>query len=470
MSARSIRTRLLAGTALGVAATFVVSGVLVYLLTRSQLRAQFDDALATRAHALTALIEQEGGGIETELARDDDGKQYAELWSDTGKVLWRSRALGHRDLDRVLREHQGIALAEVTLPDGRAGKQATIVFVPHQDTEDGPAAAPSKLRFAVARDTDDIDGTIAALGRILALVGIAATLLGVGLMALAVRFGLRPVRDLARAIAELRATDLGARLDTARSPAELRPVIERLNDLLHRVEAAFARERELTAEVAHELRTPMAGLRLKLELALERERTPERYRTALADSLAICLHTQRIVEGVLSLARLDAGMMAVERSSVAVDGIVRDALATHDARASERGLTVTPELAPVELAADADKLRLVIDNLIDNAVSYADDGGTIAIVVRPRDGGAEIEVANTGCTLAPDDAANVFERFWRGDRARTQSADGRAHGGIGLALCKKLVELMGGTIEARIDGGRFVATVVLSGTSEDVDR
>jgi signal transduction histidine kinase len=96
---------------------------------------------------------------------------------------------------------------------------------------------------------------------------------------------------------------------------------------------------------------------------------------------------------------------------------------------------------------------MVIGNLLDNAISYVDDGGEVAVRLRGR----RLEIENTGCTLAPADAAHVFERFWRGDAARSAGT----HAGLGLALCKKLVGLLGGTIAARVDGRRFIVEVIL---------
>jgi two-component system, OmpR family, heavy metal sensor histidine kinase CusS len=435
---------------IGVAVTFAIAGVLVFALARKQMRAQFDDSLIDRATALTALIEQEGNSIETDLGREETGREFHQLWHSSGKVLRRSRSL-ETDLARL-----APGVEEVVLPDGRPGKQATIVFQPHQDTEDGPPGPPMALTFALARDTADVDAAIGALGRVLVLVGLAATLLAVALLVVAVRFGLQPARELATSIAELRESNLAARLDAARTPAELRPVVERLNDLLKRVEGAFARERELTAEVAHELRTPMAGLRATIELALDRERTSERYRTALADCLAICVQTERMVESLLSLARLDAGSIQVQRSTVEVDVLVRDAIARHLDRATSRRLAIDSELAATTASTDPEKLRVIVDNLLDNAVSYADEGGMIRVALAEQ----RITIENTGCTI--EDATKVFDRFWRGDRARSSGT----HAGIGLALCRKLVDLLGGSIAARVEDRRFI--VVVSLTSDDV--
>ena len=448
MRLRSIRARLLTGTAFGVAVTFAISGVLVYVLARSQIYAQFDDALVMRARALSALVEQEGTTIETELGRQEIETEYFQLWNAGGAVLQRSKSLGASELPRSDSE---LEIENVTLPDGAAGRQVVFTFHPHQDPEDGPPGVPARLTFALARSTHEADATIAALGRVLALVGIAATLLALGLLAAAVRFGLHPVRELALAIAELRESNLAARLDAARSPAELRPVVDRLNDLLARLERAFARERELTAEVAHELRTPLAGLRATIELALDRERTPERYRVALGDCLSICVQTARTVESLLSLARLDAGMVAAVRTPVELDELVREAVVPHAARVAERKLVLHTELAQITRETDRDKLRVVLDNVIENATTYVDEAGTVTVELTA----AHIVVSNTGCTMAKEDLAHVFDRFWRGDKARSSGT----HGGVGLALCRKLVELLGGTITAAMTGDRFVITI-----------
>ncbi len=446
MRLHSIRARLLTGTVVGVAVTFAVSGVLVYLLARSQIYAQFDDALEMRARALSALVEQEGTKIETELDRQEIDSEYFQLWDANGQVLQRSKSLGKGDLVRT-----ELVVANVAMPDGAAGRQVAFTFHPHQDPEDGPLARPSTLTFALAKPTREADATIAALGRVLVLVGFAATFLALGLLAAAVRFGLHPVRELALAIAELRESNLAVRLDAARSPAELRPVVDRLNDLLGRLERAFVRERELTAEVAHELRTPLAGLRATLELALDRERTPDRYRAALGDCLAICVQTARTVETLLSLARLDAGMVAAARTPVELDELVREAVVPHTARIADRRLVLETELAQVSRGTDRDKLRVVLDNVIENATTYVDEGGTIRIELTA----ARIVVSNTGCTMSDDDLSHVFDRFWRGDKARAAGT----HGGVGLALCRKLVELLGGTITAERVGDRFVVEI-----------
>ena len=449
----SIRNRLLAGTAIGVALAFAIGAILIYTITRTQLSSQFDDNLAARARSLAALIEQDGNTIETDLGREELATEFHQLWTLSGTPLRRSRSLAKHDLARTANSIGSIAMDQVTLPDGRTGRQAAFVFRPVQDLEDAPPNPPATLVLAVARDTDELDATIARLGRVLVIVGFAMTLVCVALLAIVVRLGLRPVTDLARSISELREGDLAKRIDGARTPQELRPVVDRLNELLRRLEAAFSRERELTAEVAHELRTPIAGLRATIEVALDRVRTPERYRSALDDCLAICIQTERVVESLLSLARLDAGMVAVKREPVDLDEIVRSVIAA-------RGkVAIETELAAGSLATDPDKLRVIVQNLVDNAISYAEPGGAIRVETTDT----TLVVSNpTSIT----DASRVFERFWRADQARSAGA----HAGLGLPLCKKLVELLGGTIRADARDRRFSVTVVLPAATSDANH
>lgn len=434
----SIRARLMVGTAIGVAAMFAIASVVIYWVTRSSLYAQFDDGLAARARTLSALVEQEGDAIETDLAREEVAGEYHQLWVGD-RVLRRSRSLGSGSL------RPAAAIEHVVLPDGRAGRQATLRFSPHQSADEVPRAAPIEATFAVARGVEEVETATATLRRVLILVGSSATLLTLAILLLAIRIGLRPVDRLASSIAELRES---GRLVAAASPRELQPVVARLNELLDRVEGAVARERELTADVAHELRTPLAGLRATIELARSRDRTPERYVAALDDCLAIVLQTERTITTLLALARLDAGQGGARRDEVALGELVSEVLGGIELQARK---LVVERAGEATWVTDRDKLRVVLANLLDNAAAYADVGGTIRIELAAK----AIVVSNTGCTLKPEDAGRVFERFWRGDQARNE----RGHVGLGLALSKKLIEVQGGTLTAEVIDGRFVVTI-----------
>ena len=459
----SIGKRLLVGAALAVSLAFLASGAVVLVLTRATLRAQLDEGLVAKAHALAALVEQDGDTLESDLdgARDSaaSGDLY-EVWDDRARVVARSAALASRHLERAAVFDPGdVAFTEIVLARGERGRQVTLRFQPRADIEDLAGQPRQAATIAVARSSAGVDDAIARIGRVLAGVGAVGTLVCLLVLGWVIRFGLSPLRALASAIAEIREGDLTARLATASTPEELRPVVERLNELLGRLGIALTRERELTAEVAHELRTPLAGLRATIEVAIDRDRPAERYRTALTSCLAICTQTERVVETLLSLARLDAGTIVATAEPVEVDELVREVLATMSARARARRIEVFTELPPITLDTDREQLRIIVHNLVDNAVSYANEGGELRVELFD----ATLRISNTGCVLSAAQIERVCDRFWRGDQARTTGT----HAGLGLALCHKLAGLLGTPLRIEAVDGRFVATVALSRRSTE---
>jgi heavy metal sensor kinase len=458
---RSLRSRLLAGTGLGAVLVLAAAGLAVYVLVRARLVAEFDHALADKARSLAILVEQEGDEVEVEFAEHPLREfqagvrpEYYQLWLLDGTVLARSPSLGHGNLDRIAGPAHSPACRWVVLPDGRRGRTAGILFHPVGEGRRSSRSAASSdppLTLVVARDTSQVEGTLGHLRLFLGGVGAAAVVLSLAVLAWVVRSGLRPVSHLAAQIGGLDEGDLGARLDVPDAPAELAPVVERLNDLLGRLERAFAQQKALTADVAHELRTPLAGLQATLEVALSRDRDTDAYRAAMSDCLAICRQTERMVDSLLCLARIDAGEATVHAESVRLHDLLRECWRALADRARGRALqvewNVDPELA---LHSDRDKLRLILSNVLDNAVSYADAGGRIWIQAASPDGRIQISVANTGSHLSQDEAERVFERFWRGDEARAATG---VHCGLGLSLCKQLVDLLGGSIHVQSAAG-----------------
>jgi signal transduction histidine kinase len=457
----SLRTRLLVGTIVAVAATFVAVGVIATRMTRSSMQAQFDDALVAKGEELAAQVEEDDGKTTSEIdPKTLTANEAFEVWVD-GKVLAKSPSLGTEDLVPAADR----AMTVATLPGGLVAQQITLRGLPRPEPddhgngsereEDDVKAAHTALppiAVVLARSTIEVDSSTHRITGVLIGVGLVGIALCVVVMLIIIQTGLAPVRALASAIAAVRADELTSRVESASTAAELVPIAQRLDELLARLAAAFARERELTAEVGHELRTPLAGLRATLELALDRERPADKYRAALVQSLAITLETERVVEALLSLARLDAGQAVAHATPVDLDQLVRDVMPTIATRVAERKIELVTELEPVTLTTDRDKLRLVFVNLFDNAVTYANEGGEIRVTLI----GTVLRVSNTGCALGAEQAAHVFDRFWRADKARETG-----HVGIGLALCKKLVELLGGTIDVAVRNGRFIATVAL---------
>lgn len=278
---------------------------------------------------------------------------------------------------------------------------------------------------------------------------------------------LRPLRRMSEAIAGITPGTPGQVVTVSGLPSELTPVQGRLNDLLARVDATLAREQQTTANIAHELRTPLAGLRAKLELALQREREPQEIAALCRDGLGTMTVLQSLVDNLLLLTRLEAGQERPRREAVEVAELVASAWALHQPAARVRQITLERRLEPaLSLLTDGDKLRAVLSNLLSNAVAYATPNSVVTLSGHEQgDGRIRLTIANEGTTITHAQAERVFEPFWRGDAARTVE---RGHCGLGLPLVRRLVGVLHGTVAVSVKDGRFTVLVVLPADVEDI--
>lgn len=474
----SLRRRLLGWTIGGMALLLAVFAVVVYMAIERALVGGFDDGLAATAWAIAASVKEEPGEIEVEFDerempefRRPDRPAYFELWREDGRVLQRSSSLAERGLDRRESAVGAAAFYPLALPDGRPGRAVILRFRPRvedeqegeDEREDERAAAPpvvsQLVTLVVARETAGLERSLAMLRWLLAGAGGGTILLTLLVASVVVRRGLRPLDALAARIAGIREDNLSAALPEAGMPAEMAPVVRRLNELLARLEEAFQRERALTADVAHELRTPLAGMRSTMEVALSRARAAGDYQQALRDCLSIVCQTQAMADNLLTLARLEGGQTVLRVQEVRLAELVEVCWRPHAPAVRARGIAYESRLpGDLNVGADRDILAMVLSNLLANAAEHTDDGGRIEIEGRSAGGTAELAISNTGCRLTPEQAAHVFDRFWRGDAAR---ADTGAHGGLGLTLVERGVAALGGSVAVRVDGGVFAVALIL---------
>jgi two-component system heavy metal sensor histidine kinase CusS len=269
--------------------------------------------------------------------------------------------------------------------------------------------------------------------------------------AIAIRKGLAPIGKLAVRADAIDAHRLGERLPVEELPRELRPAVVRINELLSRLEASFARERQLGADVSHELRTPIAGLRSILEVASSRERAPSDYRDAMRDALGVVEQMGRLCENLLLMARLDARRVEMDRVEVELRSLVDECFSKHAADAEKRGLTFENRVAPgFSVQSDREMLRIVLENLIGNAVAYTSPGGWLAVDQGDASGDV-VAVRDSGPPIPDGALEKIFERFVRLDAARS---GGEEHSGIGLSLVRSLCDALSLSVAAenRPDG------------------
>jgi two-component system heavy metal sensor histidine kinase CusS len=296
------------------------------------------------------------------------------------------------------------------------------------------------VRAAMDRTEDEelLEGHRRRLAHVLGLSLLACALGGYALA----RRGVRPIRAVTDTARRIGPAALAERIDTAGLPAEVRDLADTFNKMLVRLEGAFARLSRFSADIAHELRTPVNNLRGEIEVALGKPRTPDEYRDALGSCLEECGRLTRLIDSLLFLARSENGeALPTEPVDVAAElAAVREFF---EPPAAEAGVALLVD-APAGLSVPADRtlFQRAVANLVANALAHTPAGGTVTLAAAREETGVRVEVRDTGGGIAPDDLPHVFDRFYRADRVRNSSA-GRV--GLGLAIVKGIVEWHGGT-------------------------
>ncbi len=281
------------------------------------------------------------------------------------------------------------------------------------------------------------------------------------------RRGIRPVEAISATARRIRSTTLAERIDPRGLPAELRNLAETFNGMLDRLEDSFARLAQFSADIAHELRTPVNNLRGEAEVALSRARTPEEYRDVLGSSLEECGRLARMIDSLLFLARSESPRTHLRREPVDVRRELDAVREFFEATAADAGVGLAVD-APAGLVAGVDRAlwQRAVSNLVANALAHTPAGGSVTVSARAEAGGAVIGVSDTGCGVAPEHLPHLFDRFYRVDRARSSNGGGGV--GLGLAIVKRIVELHGGAVEIVSEVGTGTEVVLRFPTQQPV--
>jgi two-component system sensor histidine kinase QseC len=458
---RSIRGRLVAALLLGLGVLFVAAASLVYTQTRAILVEDFRASLRGELRAMGAhLWVDPTGAVYVDWTEEllpefgAQGDMAFQLWLEEGTRVQRSPLLeqGHGDLPRLGGTVKQPAYGEARLPDGRPALTASTRVVPRptfdpSTTEHDPAVLTRQVELAVARDATPLEARLARLRWLMVTTGVGLPLATALLVALVVRRGLRPLDRVAARAAAIDRLGAGARFPLDGLPAELEPICERLNGLLERLEQLLEREKRFTSDAAHELRTPIAELRILTEVALRFADDGEHARRALTQAHDIARQMGAMVASLLALARKDAMSADVVREPVDVAALFDAAFDPVAGRAAARGLSLRVN-APESLVVDSDPslLKGIFGNLLANACEYSPTGTRIQATLRARNGGFQLELGNLTQDLDAADLEHLFEPFWRKEGSRGD----KGHFGLGLALARNLAELVGMTLEARM--------------------
>ena len=415
---------------------------------RKSLTRQYDATLSSQAKALASLIHVKADGKHEFDFADEmmpefnrhKFPQYFQIWLSDATVLERSRSLGTRLLPRFEGKLRKPEFRDIHTEEGRRGRAVSYRFIPQLDHEEnGEVTTQSR---AALRDNLPVTIVVAqsrkplqrVLDKLFLIILLGALLLpagGVLLVSWSVRRGLSPLDDLARQVQLITPAKLDHRFEVKNAPVEVRPVEEKLNDLLSRLEAAFKREKRFTSDVSHELRTPLAEAMTAVEM-MQRWPDDHEIRTSSASNALEALNQmQQLIERLLLLIRADAENLALEKVPVDLAAMTRGIASNFEDAAKQRNLSIKLDTAePVTVESDPVLLHSILRNLFDNAVSHGAEGSELEVHVESLSSAVGWRIRNSAPQLTSQDLSEMFQPFWRKDDSRT----GDVHSGVGLSL------------------------------------
>ncbi len=313
----------------------------------------------------------------------------------------------------------------------------------------------SRYTIQLAQDRSTDEEFTKHFGILLAAV-LACGVFASALIAITVtKRALRPLSEMTRSFEQIRPTHLSERVAPTGWPRELQPLAVAFDDMLDRLEDSFTRLSQFSADLAHELRTPIANILGEAQVTLTRARTPEEYREVIESTAAECERLSAIVDNLLFLARTDAAREHIERTQFDGRAALEKIAAYYQAVAEDRHIAITLS-GEGEVFADQVLFNRALSNVVDNALRFTPDSGAIQISLAVHSAYSEITISDTGSGIEPKHLPRLFDRFYRVDPSRS------SHGvGLGLALVKSIVDLHGGsaTLNSEVDRG---TTVVLT--------
>jgi two-component system heavy metal sensor histidine kinase CusS len=281
------------------------------------------------------------------------------------------------------------------------------------------------------------------------------------------RRGLRPVAEITEMAARIRSSTLDERIETSGLPAELFALAGTFNDMLDRLEESFNRLSRFSADIAHELRTPVNNLRGEAEVALGKSRSPEEYREVLGSCLEECARLSRIIDSLLFLARAESPETQIAREPLDVGRELAAVRDFYEAAAVEAGVTLRLScLEGVVVDLDRTLFQRALGNLVANALAHTAAGGAVTVSACRESDAVRVMVTDTGCGIPEAHLPHVFDRFYRVDDARS-TASGRV--GLGLAIVKTIAGLHHGaaTIQSEVGKGTGITlTFPLEGAAD----
>jgi two-component system heavy metal sensor histidine kinase CusS len=450
----SLATRLTAWYAGSAFALVLAATGYLYWTSVTNLDREDDQLLGDRVRALRTVMQNRPGDtaairqeVEEEWEAHERTRVHMRISGEGGKVVVEtpgmSQLLPSSSFPAPAAE-PGTG-ADVGSAKGRAFRVLTV------DAADGSTKHPPYI-IQVAMDRSLELELQADYRRNLFLVLGTALVVCAGIGYQIARRGIRPIHQITDTARRIRPTNLGERITPDGLPAELLTLADTFNQMLDRLEESFVRLSRFSADLAHELRTPVYSLRGEVEVTLSKSRTPEEYRAVLGSNLEECGRLAHMIDRLLFLARAENPETQVKKEPCDVGQELKTVCEFYGLSAAEAGVRLAVTVDD-NVQADLDRplFQRAVGNVVTNALAHTPPGGSVTLTATGDSGSTRIEVVDTGCGIPTDHLPHVFDRFYRGDHARS-SKNGSV--GLGLAIVRSIMDLHGGTAEIASEVGR----------------
>lgn len=445
MNRMSLTTRLSLLFMLAVTAVWGVAGLTLNSLSQHHFMQLDRQTLTEKLHATQNI-----------LAELNSLDQFAQV-----KPRLRALLGAHRDLTAIILDSQGAELfaepSPVNLPPHWRESPSNELWQ-WQDRGhmfrglSAQATVPSQstpLRVLLLLDITPHMSFFNALQRWFWIGLVLSALVSIGLGWLVARSGLRPLRQVTQVAASISATSLHARLPVHSTPLELQPLVNSFNAMLERLDDAFKRLSDFSADIAHELRTPVSNLMTQTEVVLCKPRDSEAYQETLYANLDDLKRMTRMIDDMLFLAKADNGLLIPEHQPIALEAVVGKLFEYYRLLADERGIELHLQ-GHGQINGDRLMLDRAIANLLSNALRYTPNGATIQVSIEQQPQATVLSLSNPGPSIADEHLARLFDRFYRADAARRE---GHSNVGLGLAISRSIMTAHQGRIDCSCANG-----------------
>ncbi len=446
---RTLAFRLSAAYSLAGLLLVILATASLYIVLRTELDRSTELFLADKLNVLHTMLRErpdDKDALREEIELESEARRYQQFYirllDEHGVPIMTTPGMaGQLDLAELASRTGGLSERSIAM-EGRHGQ-------PFRVTSAAVAVGTPPTRSDTVQIAIDVSQEEDLLARyrlwfwgILLATSVLFPLVGYRIA----RHGIRPVEEIAATARRITSTNLRERIGSEGYPLELASLAGTFNEMLERLEESFERISRFTADIAHDLRTPVNNIRGEAEVALARSRTVDEYRDVLESSLEETVRLSELIGDLLFLARAESPLTELHRKNVNIGELLTTVRDYYEASATDAGisLVLNDGVEPLNAELDRSLMLRAVSNLISNAIAHTPPGGTVTLVVTSEDTAIRIEVSDTGAGIPAEALPRVFDRFFRVDPSRSKASGGT---GLGLAIVQSILTLHGGSAE-----------------------